>query len=96
MDDQKVLKVDDGAVLPLDPRHERDIAEQLLAAAEGAVCVIFADFGYGLITPGLIDRVMPRLRATVPTDRRRCQRQTDEPPSLPWRRSALPHRTRTA
>jgi bifunctional ADP-heptose synthase (sugar kinase/adenylyltransferase) len=28
--------------------------------------VIFADFGYGLITAGLLDRILPTLRATVP------------------------------
>lgn len=66
VDDQKIFKVDDGAAMPLDSRSERDVADQILAAAEGADCVVFADFGYGLLTPGLIDRVLPRLRAAVP------------------------------
>ena len=66
VDDQKVLKVDDGAAMPLDSRREREVADLLLAAADGADCVIFADFGYGLITSGLLDRVLPPLRASVP------------------------------
>ena len=66
VDDQKVLKVDDGPAMPLDAKREKLVAEQILSAAQGAACVIFADFGYGLITPGLLDRVMPRLRAAVP------------------------------
>ncbi|HEX8324948.1 MAG TPA: PfkB family carbohydrate kinase [Tepidisphaeraceae bacterium] len=66
VDDQKMFKVDDGAAEPLDSRLEREVAEQIFAAAGDADCVIFADFGYGLLTPGLIDRVLPRLRATVP------------------------------
>src|SRR5205085_4160741 len=28
--------------------------------------VIFADFGYGLITEGLLDRILPALRSRVP------------------------------
>jgi rfaE bifunctional protein kinase chain/domain/rfaE bifunctional protein nucleotidyltransferase chain/domain len=66
VDDQKVLKVDDGPAMPLDAKREKTVADQILAASQGAACVIFADFGYGLITPGLLDRVMPRLRAAVP------------------------------
>jgi hypothetical protein len=36
------------------------------AAADGAAGVIFADFGYGLITSGLLDQLMPLLRPRVP------------------------------
>lgn len=66
VDETKMFKVDDGAVMPLDNLMETAVAEQILAAAAGADCVIFADFGYGLITTGLVDRVMPTLRKTVP------------------------------
>ena len=66
VDDQKLFKVDEGGSAPLDSRREQQLAEQILEAAKDAGCVIFADFGYGLITPGLLDRVMPQLRATVP------------------------------
>ncbi len=66
VDDQKVLKVDEGSSSPLDSRREQQLAEQILTVAADADCVIFADFGYGTITPGLLDRVMPQLRATVP------------------------------
>ncbi|MBC7785604.1 MAG: adenylyltransferase/cytidyltransferase family protein [Burkholderiales bacterium] len=66
VEDQKVLKVDEGSIAPLDSRREQQLAAQILAAAEGAACVIFADFGYGTITAGLLERVMPELRRTVP------------------------------
>ena len=65
VDDVKMLKVDRGSVAPLDARREAALAEQILLAADGAACVIFADFGYGLITQGLLDRVLPELRKTV-------------------------------
>ena len=66
VDDQKVLKVDEGAVAPLDSRREKDLVDDILTAADGAACVIFADFGYGLLTAGLLDRIMPQLRERVP------------------------------
>jgi len=66
VDDQKVLKVDDGMAAPLDGRREAELADDILAIADEADCVIFADFGYGLITPGLLKRIMPTLRQRVP------------------------------
>ena len=62
----KVFKVDEGAPAPADSRHDDIIAARILEAADGAAAVIFADFGYGLITGGLLDRVLPVLRARVP------------------------------
>ena len=66
VDESKLFKVDDGSVSPLDSRAEETVAEQILAASEGAAGVIFADFGYGLITAGLLDRILPTLRSRVP------------------------------
>jgi rfaE bifunctional protein kinase chain/domain/rfaE bifunctional protein nucleotidyltransferase chain/domain len=66
VDETKMFKVDAGAVAPLDSLAESAVAEQILAAARGAAAVIFADFGYGLVTAGLLERVMPALRARVP------------------------------
>src|SRR5207302_6092025 len=51
---------------PLDSRTEEVLADQILIAAEGAEVVIFADFGYGLITAGLLERIMQPLRKKVP------------------------------
>lgn len=65
VDDHKVFKVDEGSTAPLDSRREQQLAERIFEAAEDASCVIFADFGYGTITPGLLDRVMPQLRESV-------------------------------
>jgi rfaE bifunctional protein kinase chain/domain/rfaE bifunctional protein nucleotidyltransferase chain/domain len=66
VDETKMLKADEGGQSPLDSRSEESLAEQILAAADGAAAVIFADFGYGLITSGLLERVMEPLRRQVP------------------------------
>jgi rfaE bifunctional protein kinase chain/domain/rfaE bifunctional protein nucleotidyltransferase chain/domain len=66
VDEAKLFKVDEGAVSPADSRTEQLLAERLLAAAEGADAVIFADFGYGTISGGLLDKVMKPLRRNVP------------------------------
>ncbi|HRK29961.1 MAG TPA: PfkB family carbohydrate kinase [Tepidisphaeraceae bacterium] len=65
-DETKLFKLDEGAAQPTDSIAQAAVADQILAAAQGAAAVIFADFGYGLITTGLLDQIMPRLRATVP------------------------------
>lgn len=65
-DATKLFKVDEGAIAPIDSRAEHALAETILAAADGADAVIFADFGYGLMTAGLLDRILPPLRKSVP------------------------------
>ena len=64
-DGAKLFKVDDAAAAPSDSRQEEILAGRILDAADGAGAVVFADFGYGLITAGLLDRVLPQLRRTV-------------------------------
>lgn len=66
VDQSKLFKLDDGRPMPPDSVNTEQTAQALLAAAEGADAVIFADFGYGTITPGLLQRVMEPLRKTVP------------------------------
>jgi rfaE bifunctional protein kinase chain/domain/rfaE bifunctional protein nucleotidyltransferase chain/domain len=66
VEESKLFKVDDGSVAPLDSKAEETLAGQILDVADGAAGVIFADFGYGLITAGLLDRILPRLRERVP------------------------------
>lgn len=66
VDQSKLFKVDEGSAAPADSAEEQRVAELVLAAAEGAAAVVFADFGYGVITAGLLDRVLPRLREAVP------------------------------
>jgi len=66
VDETKMFKVDDGAATPLDSRTEELLAERIFDAAEGVAAVIFADFGYGLITAGLLDRISSALRRRVP------------------------------
>jgi rfaE bifunctional protein kinase chain/domain/rfaE bifunctional protein nucleotidyltransferase chain/domain len=66
VDQSKVMKVDEGQSDPIDSQTEIELADHILQAADGASAVIFADFGYGLITAGLLDRVLPTLRCSVP------------------------------
>ncbi len=66
VNDQKLFKVDEGSTCPLDSKGESHLAEKVLAAIDGAAAVVFVDFGYGLVTPGLLDRILPALRKKVP------------------------------
>ncbi len=66
VDTNKLFKVDEGGISPLDSAAEARFAEDILAATHGASAVIFADFGYGAITAGLVDRILPTLRRDVP------------------------------
>ncbi len=66
VDDQKLFKVDRGAAEPSDSHRELTLARRILDAADGADAVVFADYGYGLITAGLLDRILPELRSRVP------------------------------
>lgn len=65
-DQSKLFKVDAGSPTPGDAQLEGLLAAKILAAAEVADAVIFTDFGYGMITPGLLNRVLPELRRQVP------------------------------
>jgi bifunctional ADP-heptose synthase (sugar kinase/adenylyltransferase) len=66
VDQTKLFKVDEGGAAPADSRAEQTLADTVLAAAQGADAVIFADFGYGVISAGFLDKVMSKLRKTVP------------------------------
>jgi rfaE bifunctional protein kinase chain/domain/rfaE bifunctional protein nucleotidyltransferase chain/domain len=66
VDESKLFKVDEGGILPADSRTEHALAELVFAAADGADAVIFADFGYGVISAGLLEKLMAKLRKTVP------------------------------
>ena len=66
VDHTKMMKVDDGGASPLDSTQSAEMLDAVLAAADGAAGVIFADFGYGAITGPLLDRLVPALRPRVP------------------------------
>jgi len=53
-------------MLPADSRTETALAELVFAAADGADAVIFADFGYGVISGGLLEKILVKLRQNVP------------------------------
>jgi rfaE bifunctional protein kinase chain/domain/rfaE bifunctional protein nucleotidyltransferase chain/domain len=62
----KMLKVDEGGSTALDAKAEQALADRIVRAADDAACVVFADFGYGVITPGVLERALPVLRKRVP------------------------------
>lgn len=66
VDHSKLFKVDEGAAAPADSSEEDRVVQRVLEAADGAAAVVFADFGYGVITAGLLDRILPRLRNRMP------------------------------
>ena len=66
VDHTKLFKVDEGASTPGDLQLEGLLAAKILAACEGAQAVVFCDFGYGMITPTLLDRLLPELRQRIP------------------------------
>lgn len=65
VDTQKMMKIDEGTQGAIDSDAEETLAGVVLEAARNADAVIFSDFGQGLITPGLLQRVMPTLRRQV-------------------------------
>jgi len=67
VDDTKVLKVERATRSPLDSLAERRAAMILEQQSKVCDAVIFCDFGYGMITGGLLNRVLPTLRQNVRT-----------------------------
>ncbi len=66
VDQTKLFKVDEGSSCPLDSSRQHELAGMILDSAQDADAVIFADFGYGVITAGLLDEVLEPLRKSVP------------------------------
>lgn len=64
-EEHKLFKVDQGGVHPLDSVAEQRAALLLEQQSKVADAVIFCDFGYGMITRGLLGRVLPTLRQNV-------------------------------
>ncbi len=65
VDDRKLLKVQSAEPIPLDSLAQRRAVSILESEAESADAVIFCDFGFGMITAGLLERVLAKLRARV-------------------------------
>jgi rfaE bifunctional protein kinase chain/domain/rfaE bifunctional protein nucleotidyltransferase chain/domain len=66
VEDNKLFKVDQGQNLPLDSVAERHVATILAQQSKIADAIIFCDFGYGMITGSLLNRILPTLRHNVP------------------------------
>jgi rfaE bifunctional protein kinase chain/domain/rfaE bifunctional protein nucleotidyltransferase chain/domain len=67
VEDSKLLKVETADHVPLDSLAERKSALLLQQQAALADAVIFCDFGYGMITGGLLAKTLPALRRRVKT-----------------------------
>ncbi len=63
VEESKVMRVEEGAPVPMDSRQQRQFVETLLEATGDAAAVIFADFGYGCVSEALIEASFPVLRA---------------------------------
>ncbi|MDO8632895.1 MAG: PfkB family carbohydrate kinase [Phycisphaerales bacterium] len=66
-EDTKLFKLDRARRVPLDSVAERRAAVILEQQSKVADAVIFCDFGYGMITGTLLQRVLPTLRQNVRT-----------------------------
>ncbi len=67
VEDTKLFKVDSGRPLPLDSQCCRLTSDTIVSRAAGADGLVFCDFGYGMITQGLLDTVLRPVRQLVPT-----------------------------
>ncbi|NLX03675.1 MAG: adenylyltransferase/cytidyltransferase family protein [Phycisphaerae bacterium] len=65
VEEQKIVKVDDHLVQPTDTQLEKRILDQVAQRADEFQAVIFCDFGYGLLTAGLIEKLTAMLRDRV-------------------------------
>lgn len=61
-DDQKLFKLDRGRRQPLDSATERKASERIASLASDCDVALLCDFGYGVITGGLLTRILPVLR----------------------------------
>ena len=57
VDEQKVFKINEGRHTPLSAMGAERMSELLASRLEGASALIVTDFGYGLFSAGLIDRI---------------------------------------
>jgi|CXWL01.1.fsa_nt_gi rfaE bifunctional protein kinase chain/domain/rfaE bifunctional protein nucleotidyltransferase chain/domain len=64
-DDAKLFKLDRAARVPLDSVAQKQAVTMLEQQCKTADAVIFCDFGYGMISESLLQRVLPTLRHNV-------------------------------
>jgi bifunctional ADP-heptose synthase (sugar kinase/adenylyltransferase) len=61
----KVMRLERGDCCPLDSVAESHACEWVETIADNIDAVIFCDYGYGMLTGGLIERLLDRLRPSV-------------------------------
>lgn len=64
-DGQILLRFDQGTTGPVSPRTEAELLSRLQDAWRGADAVLVSDYGYGILTPNVID-ALRRLQASSP------------------------------
>ncbi len=65
VDEQKVMKLDDANVAPLDSISQRRAAAAMTEEAATADGIIFCDFGYGMLSGNWVEEALPALRRSV-------------------------------
>jgi bifunctional ADP-heptose synthase (sugar kinase/adenylyltransferase) len=66
VEENKVLVLEQGVREPLDSHAERQAAAILIERRRDLDALIICDYGYGMVTEGLLERVLPAVRAHVP------------------------------
>ncbi len=59
---QQVVRIDQGAPVPLSPGEEDLLLANLERAASGAAGLLISDYGYGLVHPGNVERILQMAR----------------------------------
>jgi len=65
VEDAKILKVESAERVPLDSLAERKATAVLEEHSRSVDAVIFCDFGFGMLSSGFLQRVMPGVRKRV-------------------------------
>jgi rfaE bifunctional protein kinase chain/domain/rfaE bifunctional protein nucleotidyltransferase chain/domain len=66
VEENKLFKVEQGAAEPLDSVSLRRACQTIIDRGTGADAIILCDFGYGMISPALLEAVLPELRRGQP------------------------------
>jgi len=64
-DDAKLFKLDRAPRVPLDSLAQKQAVTMLEQQCKAADAVIFCDFGYGMLSESLLQRILPTLRHNV-------------------------------
>ncbi|MEQ9454789.1 MAG: PfkB family carbohydrate kinase [Phycisphaeraceae bacterium] len=66
VDDHKVFRVEQGGDEPLDSAAQDRLIQAVLDQADNFDALIVSDFGFGVVTPSLLAKLIPQIRNTIP------------------------------